>query len=1009
MMKSELAEITNAGLPPADIEALKQLRSEACESSQQSSFTLQSQQRFLRRVLSPDSDVRNLLMVHGTGTGKTCTAIQIAEEYILRPEYQDRPVMVIASSAVQDNFRTQLFDMQRVSLDTTSGILESKQCTGRRYLDMLLRIESEPRNWNNPDVRERLQGIAKKMIREFYEFNTYEMFGNELTRRIGVTEKDIDTKWIHDNFDNRLLIIDEAHNIREVKEGGGTIKDVTRGMEKLVQIANGLVLVLLTATPMYDTFDEIVLYMNLFLWNDRKQPFTESIRVNELFNPDASLKIEKDKFFRDWCQEYVSYVKGENPFTFPFRLNPPRVVSPPLQTGFDGKPLQPLRYLTLTETVAQGHQLDALKEAKQETQPTVAVLPGNKSFSETFRFVGGSYQYTEPPCLIPAEIAKTSAKFAKILEILARSTGIVLVYSNYVEMGARLFSMALEEHGYVSAINKPFLGQTSYTGAPKGKYITLTSDFSGSELNQMITQAKSSRNKDGSLVKVIVASPVVSEGIDFRNVRQVHILDPWWNMSRIEQVIGRGLRTCSHKQLDFEDQNCTVYLHVVRREDGQECYDEFTYRTRVVPKAIRIAKVRKVMAEAAMDCPLQNQINTLPDQWKALPVPQRWSEGNQPDSFPLGSMMAPMFDENPDVTGCTEPPSRHYMREEGDVRPLSTYLDVRDEFLTKLGKLLIDKPIWDREELIAALRPYTEEVTVYNLQQAITSAFKFKDAFGRPSLLESKGDFYALAPIGVPNRSVVERTTKPPKQDPVSLVEETKEQEVQPQPIPEISANIITEKRTTFKWPANAATRFSEQVLNGYIFDYELTESEKRAYIRTNPTNLPFLDRLRIPGTDVYVMGKDKFEPADTVLAGDFKTKYDAWTDELLSRFIQRKDELFASTNGTFVLTSFEESDGSLVREKQQKRFKPIVCGTGSYTKDAIEKVAKFIDTQSVGHPPKQTAKNACVYTELLAREEHNIFWLTPEEMDVLYDGKGTKEAPTNQDKFTAAFKTKTT
>ena len=1014
MMKSELAEITNAGLPPADIEALKQLRNEACESSQQSSFTLQSQQRFLRRVLSPDSDARNLLMVHGTGTGKTCTAIQIAEEYILRPEYQDRPVMVIASSAVQDNFRTQLFDIQRVNLDTTAGILESKQCTGRRYLDMLLRIESEPKNWNNPDVRDRLQGIAKKIIREFYEFNTYEMFGNELMRRIGVTEKDIDTKWIHENFDNRLLIIDEAHNIRESKEGLGpskkdvtrTVKDITLGMEKLVQIANGLVLVLLTATPMYDTFEEIVFYMNLFLWNDRKQPFNQSIRVKDLFTPDASLKIERDKFFRDWCQEYVSYVKGENPFTFPFRLNPPKEIAPPLQTGFDGNPVQPLRYLTLTESVAQGHQLDALKEAKQDTLPGVAVLPGNKSFTESFRFVGGSYQYTETPFLTPETIATTSAKFATILKSLPNSKGIVLVYSNYVEMGARLFSMALEEHGYVSFLNKPFLGQTSYTGAAKGKYITLTSDFQGNEINQMIAAAKSSENKEGSLIKIIVASPIVSEGIDFRNVRQVHILDPWWNMSRIEQVIGRGLRTCSHKQLDFEDQNCTVYLHVVRRDDGQECYDEFTYRTRVVPKAIRIAKVRKVMAEAAMDCPLQNQINTLPEQWKALPVPQRWSEGNQGGTFALGDMMSPMFDENPDVTGCTQPPSRHYTREEGDVRPLSTYLDVRDEFLAKLGKLLIDKPIWDREELIAALRPYTEEVTVYNLQQAITSAFKFKDAFGRASLLESKGDFYALAPIGVPNRSVVERTTLPPKQNPVALTEETKEEEPQQQPLPEVSANIIAEKRATFEWPKTATTRFSEEVLNGYIFDYALTESEKRAYLRSNPTNLPFSDRLRIPGTDVYVLGKDKFEPADTVLAGDFKTKYDAWVDELLNRFIQRKDELFASTNGSFVLTSFDEqSDGTLAREKQQKRFKPIVCGTGSYTKDAIEKVAKFIDTQNVGHPPKQNAKNACVYTELLAREEHNIFWLTPEEMDVLYDGKGTKQNPSNQDKFTAAFK----
>jgi hypothetical protein len=862
-------------------------------------------------------------------------------------------------------------------------------------------------------------------VREFYEFNTYESFGEELMQHIGVTEKDIDHEWIHKNFDNRLLIIDEAHNIRESKDTAGTIKGITRGMEKLVQIADGLVLVLLTATPMYDTYDEIVFYMNLFLWNDRKQPFTKSLKTTDFFHPDANIKEgNPEQTFRQWCQEYVSYVKGDNPFTFPFRLPPPRTVSQNLTKDFTGRAIgdrDRLKYISLVDSQAQGHQLAELTRTVGEDteerrrailQTTVAVLPGNKSFSETFRFVENAYQYVGDPCLTPTEVPKVSAKFTKILDILSRSQGIVLVYSNYVELGARLFSMALEEHGYTSAVNKPFLAQTSYTGPSKGKYITLTSDFSSAELNQMIAKAKSPQNRKGELIKVIVASPVVSEGVDFRNVRQVHILDPWWNMSRIEQVIGRGLRTCSHKQLDFQDQNCTVYLHAVRTQDGRECYDEYTYRTRVVPKAIRIAKVRKVMAESAMDCPLQNQINTLPEQWKALPIEQRYAEGNQVESFPLGSMMAPMFDDSPDVLGCTEPISHHYRKEDGDVRPLSTYLDVRDEFLTKLGKLLVDKPIWDREELIAALRPYTQEVIVYNLQQAITSAFKFKDAFGRASVLESKGDFYALAPIGLPSGTVVERTTQPPARGRVSLTESKEQGEVkEEEPLPEITTDILGEKRTTFKWPADATTRFSEQILNGYVYDHLLTDTEKRAYLRTNPT-LPFVNRLRISESpSVYVLGKDVFEPANVDMVGDLNTAYQEWTEQLLAKFITRKADLFASLSGSkFTIVRYEEKDGTLVREKQQKRFEPTICGTGFYDKEATLKLSQFIDERGVGTPRSVGTKNMnkediCVYTELLAREEHNIFWLTPEEVAVLYDGKGTKQNPSNQDKFTAAFK----
>lgn len=74
----ELRETQAPALPsPADLPQLWKLRQEACESR---GFQLQPQQRFLRRVLSPDTPVRNVLVVHGTGVGKTCSAIQIAEE-----------------------------------------------------------------------------------------------------------------------------------------------------------------------------------------------------------------------------------------------------------------------------------------------------------------------------------------------------------------------------------------------------------------------------------------------------------------------------------------------------------------------------------------------------------------------------------------------------------------------------------------------------------------------------------------------------------------------------------------------------------------------------------------------------------------------------------------------------------------------------------------------------------------------------------------------------------------
>ena len=1009
----ELAEIKNEALPEHSLENLKLLRNQMCESSQKEAFSLQSQQKFLRLVMSPDSPTRSIMVVHGTGTGKTCTAIQIAEEYILRPEFQDKKVMVVASRAVEDNFRTQLFDMNRVKLDVTSGVLESKQCTGRRYLDMLLRIQSEPKNWNNPEIREKLQNTANKLINEFYEFQAYESFGLTINAK---TEK-LDEAWIHETFDNRLLIIDEAHNIRASKDATMT-KEIARAMEILVKKANGLVLVLLTATPMYDTYEEIVFYMNLFRYNDtdRTKDFPEPLKVGDIFNNEGILKPAKEELFRTWCQTYVSYVKGENPFTFPFRLPPPKVVSDNLATGFTGKPITDndrIRYLSLVESEATGIQNEVLTRSEQKDdeekrrallQLTVTILPGNKTFREVFRQEGDKVAYVNEPFLTPAKLPEHAAKFVSVLKSIENGEGIVLVYSNYVERGANLFAMALEEHGFSHALGKDMLANKAYDGPSKGKYILLTSDASDAEISRMLSMVKSPKNRTGSQVRVIVSSQIVSEGVDFRNVRQIHVLDPWWNMSRIEQVIGRGLRTCSHQSLDFEDQNCTVYLHVIRTKDGRECFDEYTYRTKVEPKAIKIANVRKVIAESAMDCEMQQQINTLPTEWKNLEIPQRRSEGTQPEMFRLGGMMAPMFNNNPDVQQCIVKKSEKDT-ETPHVRPLSTYLDVRDELLSKLGRLLVDKAIWARDDLLAALRPFTEDVVVYNLQQAITSGFRFKDAFGRPSVLESKDDLYALSPLNAPNDTMVERTTRPVLQTRVGLPApaETKEEEV-----PDVEPSLLDEKRTAFPdWPADALTRFSVDILNSYVFDHLLTDAERKAVLRSD-IHLPFADRLKIG--EILVLGNEKYDPADPV--GEDRTRVQEWTTDLVNRFIEDKDKLFASLteDGKFTMSKTIDEDGSVKRDvdKTQKKFEPIVCGTGKYKKEQVLTFSKFIDERGVGAPEtyvqgkkakKTTVSDICLYTELLAREQHNIVWLTPQELATLFDN------PDNKKRFTVAFK----
>jgi hypothetical protein len=986
---AEFAEIVPTLLPPIpSSDTLQELRNDLCNNGKDE-FQLQSHQRFLRRVLSPDSPSRSLLMVHGTGVGKTCTAIQVAEEYILRPEFQDKKVLVIASRAVQDNFRTQLFDMSRIYIDDAAKTISSQQCTGRRYLDMLLRAESEPKNWNDPEVRARLDRLADRIIDEFYEFSGYISFGKLLERLDNVKDIPKHLPWIRETFNNRLIIIDEAHNIREPGEEGG-IKGITRALENLVKYAEGLVVVLLTATPMFDSHEEIVYFMNLFLWNDRKQPFTSRIKVSDIFKPDATIKAQA--VFREWCENYVSYVKGDSFLTFPFRLPPPRPAGP-IGIGFDNvRIVRPLKYLTLVESKAQGTQLEVLTKGRDGDRdalmlPTVAALPG--PFEEVFKRVGKQY---DSAVLKKDNLANISAKFANIIDILGRSEGIALVYSNFKRMGAELFAMALEEQGYRPAVGETLLANPEAADG-KNKYMLLTGETPDSELSSLMQLVKSTKNRYGEKVRVIITTPAVSEGVDFRYIRQVHILDPWWNMSRIEQVTGRAMRTCSHSLLNPEEQNCTIYYHVVRTGDGRECFDEYTYRTRVEAKAVKIAKVRKVMAESAMDCCLQNQVNTLPDAWKEVQVIQKRSEkvGDLESApYKLIDILAPTFNEAPDVA-CSATCDAEPAEDDDHVRPLSTYVDVRDEILTKLGKLFVDKPIWERDQLVAAVKGYAEDVVLYTIQQAISTGYRFRDSFNRSSVLESKGDLYALSPEGVPNKTVVDRTTEPGVSKPVEL-----EAEEAPEVV--VSTEDLVATRSDF--PELIKARFTEEVLNGYVFDHMLTLDEKRVYLRNYAEKLPFANRLFVPGTEILVLGNGVYDPPEE-LVGSERTAYDGWVKALVDKFIANREKLFASMNSKGALTvSKMTEDMKRNITPEMKRYDPIACGTGANDKATMSKYAKFIDKSGIGIPDGAGSK-WCMYVELLAREEHNGFWVTPEELDVLYNNKDAR------DRFTAAFKGK--
>jgi hypothetical protein len=73
---------------------------------------------------------------------------------------------------------------------------------------------------------------------------------------------------------------------------------------------------------------------------------------------------------------------------------------------------------------------------------------------------------------------------------------------------------------------------------------------------------RSNSNMYGEIIKMMIITASGAEGINLKNTRFVHIVEPYWNMVRIEQVVGRARRICSHEELPEELRNIKVFLYV---------------------------------------------------------------------------------------------------------------------------------------------------------------------------------------------------------------------------------------------------------------------------------------------------------------------------------------------------------------------------------------------------------------------------------------------------------------
>ena len=216
----------------------------------------------------------------------------------------------------------------------------------------------------------------------------------------------------------------------------------------------------------------------------------------------------------------------------------------------------------------------------------------------------------------PEGLDKLSPKMGIILDNINKSKGLVFVYSNFRTLeGIEIFSKVLDFNGYSKfifdknkhkVVNKSLKNKLNNTF--KGSYAIYSGVEDEEQKRELLKIFTSSENKNGSIIKIILATSAGAEGLDLKNIRQIHIMEPYWNQMRIEQVIGRGVRRDSHIELPVKDRNVEIYRYfsILPQKDIRLTKDKLSTDDHIEQISLKkqkiISQITEIFKECSFDC-----------------------------------------------------------------------------------------------------------------------------------------------------------------------------------------------------------------------------------------------------------------------------------------------------------------------------------------------------------------------------------------------------------------------
>jgi len=194
--------------------------------------------------------------------------------------------------------------------------------------------------------------------------------------------------------------------------------------------------------------------------------------------------------------------------------------------------------------------------------------------------------------LTPKKLEIYSPKFLEVFKnITSNYRKLHLVYSQFRTLeGIGIFSIVLEANGYTNFKLKKVAGiwkldiPEEKLDLPKYALFTGTESVEEKEILRNIYNGmwdkipggirdylltKSPNNNHGEIISVFMITSSGAEGITLKNTRMVHIMEPYWHPVRVEQVIGRARRICSHNKLEEDERDVKVFMYLMKFTEEQ--------------------------------------------------------------------------------------------------------------------------------------------------------------------------------------------------------------------------------------------------------------------------------------------------------------------------------------------------------------------------------------------------------------------------------------------------------